>query len=126
MARKLGPAQPRGTTWNGAGGWVTASQSRQENFSRTVWTTFHWRGITSSVSVTSSPSFDSRAPPQAGQAQGAGITTRSRGRCSGNGLRDGRLRVKPATLDVFAAARSEEHTAELQSLMTLPYSVFFQ
>src|SRR3546814_11164715 len=77
MARKLGPAQPRGTTWNGAGGWVTASQSRQENFSRTVWTTFHWRGITSSVSVTSSPSFDSRAPPQAGPAQGAGVTTRS-------------------------------------------------
>jgi hypothetical protein len=25
---------------------------RHENFSRTVWTTFHWRGTTSSVSVT--------------------------------------------------------------------------
>ena len=45
MARKLGPAQPRGTTWNGAGGCVIASQSRQENFSRTVWMTFHSRGI---------------------------------------------------------------------------------
>src|SRR3546814_12427119 len=106
MARKLGPAQPRGTTWNGAGGWVTASQSRQENFSRTVWTTFQWRGITSSVSVTYSPSFDSRDPPQAGQAQGAGITTSSRGRCSGNGLRGGRLRVKTATIDILAASAS--------------------
>src|SRR5690606_27372119 len=104
MARKLDPAQPRGTTWNGAGGWVIASQSRQENFSRTVWTTFHWRGITSSVSVTSSPSFDNRAPPHAGQAQGAGITTRSRGRCSGKALRAGRLRSNAATPVVFAAA----------------------
>src|SRR3546814_11749345 len=50
---KLGPAQPRGTTWNGDGGCVICSQSRQENFSRTVWMTFHWRGTTSSVSVTS-------------------------------------------------------------------------
>ena len=41
MARKLGPAQPRGTTWNGAGGWVIVSQSRQATFSRTVWMTFH-------------------------------------------------------------------------------------
>src|SRR3546814_16849852 len=91
MARKLGPAQPRGTTWNGAGGWVTASQSRQENFSRTVWTTFHWRGITSSVSVTSSPSFDSRAPPEAGQEEDEGRTTRSAGRGSGNGLGAGAM-----------------------------------
>ena len=34
--------------------------------------TFHERGITSSVSVTSSPSFDRRVPPQAGQTHGAG------------------------------------------------------
>jgi hypothetical protein len=27
------------------------SQARQVNFSRTVWTTFHWRGMTSSISV---------------------------------------------------------------------------
>ena len=40
------------------------SQSRQLNFSRTVWITFHRRGITSSVSVTSSPIFDSRSDPQ--------------------------------------------------------------
>ena len=51
-------------TWNGAGGWLIFSQSRQVNFSRTVWITFHWRGITSSVSVMSSPSLASRVEPQ--------------------------------------------------------------
>jgi hypothetical protein len=30
-----GPANPRGIGWDGAGGSVTASQSRYENFSRT-------------------------------------------------------------------------------------------
>src|SRR5918911_1356390 len=54
-------------TWNGAGGWVIASQRRQVNFSRTVWITFHCRGTTSSVSVMSSPSLAS-LPPQHGQA----------------------------------------------------------
>src|SRR5271167_2577981 len=66
------------------------------NFSRAVCTTFHCRGTTSSVSVTSSPSLAS-LPPQHGQAAGAGITTRSRGRCSGKGARTGFLRVKLAT-----------------------------
>jgi hypothetical protein len=59
-------------TWNGAGGCVIASHRRQENRSRTVWITFHWRGTTSSVSVTSSPSFDSFVEPQQGQLSGAG------------------------------------------------------
>ena len=54
--------------------------------------TFHWRGITSSVSVTSSPSFDRRSEPQPAQQAGLGITTRVRGRCAGNGWRDGLLR----------------------------------
>ena len=36
---------------------MIASQARQENFSRTCWITFHWRGTSSSVSVTSSPSL---------------------------------------------------------------------
>ena len=63
-------------------------QSRHETFSRTVWMTFHARGMTSSVSVTSSPSFDRREPPQAGHEHGAGMTTRSRGRCSGKWLPD--------------------------------------
>ena len=40
----------------------------------------HCRGITSSVSVMSSPSFDSFADPQQGQLSGAAMTTRSRGR----------------------------------------------
>ena len=80
---------------------MIVSQSRQENFSRTVWMTFHARGITSSVSVTSSPSFDRRVPPQAGQEHGAGTTTRSRGRCSGNGFLAGRLRSKAVTLAVL-------------------------
>ena len=44
------------------------SQSRQENFSRTCWITFHCRGTTSRVSVTSSPSLDRRVPPQQAHA----------------------------------------------------------
>ena len=74
----------------GAGGWVIRSQSRQVNFSRTVWTTFHWRGTTSSVSVTSSPSFAIRPEPQQQPQVAALRSPRSRGRCSGNGLRTGR------------------------------------
>ena len=50
--------------------------------------------MTSSVSVTSSPSFDNLLELRHGQADGAGIATRSRGRCAGNGFRDGRLRSK--------------------------------
>ena len=77
-----------------------------ENFSRTVWITFHARGITSSVSVTSSPRLHSRLPPRVGQEHGAGTTTRSRGRCSGNGFLAGRLRSKAVTVAVFSAATS--------------------
>src|SRR5437899_11803522 len=100
MAKRLGPAKPRDVTWKGAGGWVIASQFRHENFSRTFWITFHCRGMTSSVSVMSSPSFDSFEEPQQGQLPGSATTTRSRGRCSGNGLRDGRLRWKDLTVCV--------------------------
>ena len=46
------------------------SQARQLNFSRTVWITFQRRGVISSVSVTSSPSFDSFEDPQQGQLVG--------------------------------------------------------
>ena len=62
--------QPAGVAWNGAGGCVTASQARQAKRSRTVWITFHRRGIDLSVSVMSSPSFDS-LPAAAGAAHGA-------------------------------------------------------
>ena len=50
----------------------------------------------------SSPIFTMRSEPQQEQAVGASITTRSRGRCSGNGLRTGRRRSNPATVVVFA------------------------
>jgi hypothetical protein len=47
-------------------------QDRHLNFSRTCSVTNHWRGITSSVSVTSSPIFESLVPPQQGHDVGAG------------------------------------------------------
>ena len=72
VASRPGPARPRGIAWCGAGGCVMASQARQLNFSRTVCTTFHCLGTTSSVSVTSSPGFTRAAPPQQGQASGEG------------------------------------------------------
>lgn len=60
----------------GAGGCRIFSHSQQVNFSRTVWITFHWRRITSSV--ISSPSLASFPEPQHGQFDGAAMTTRSR------------------------------------------------
>src|SRR6266436_710748 len=54
----------------------------------------------------SSPSFDSFADPQQGQLSGAAMTTRSRGKWSGNGLREGRLRSNDLTVCVRAAAFS--------------------
>ena len=106
MASRFGPAKPRGVTWKGAGACVIFSHSRHENFSRTVWITFHWRGTTSSVSVISSPNFDSLCEPQQGQFSGAVMTMRSRGKCPGNGFFDGRLRSNELTVCVRAAARS--------------------
>ena len=92
IASSSGPARPRAMGWNGAGGWVIVSHARQVNRSRTVCTTFHRRGIASSVSVTSSPSFAS-LPLQHGHSVGPGITTRSRGRCAGSGPRTGLRRM---------------------------------
>src|ERR687893_1972467 len=104
MAKRFGPAKPRGVTWKGAGGCVMVSHARHEKRSRTVWTTFHWRGITSSVSVISSPSFDSLADPQHGQHSGARMTTRSRGRWAGKGLREGDRRWTGPSAGIRAAA----------------------
>src|SRR2546430_13563613 len=104
IASRLGPAQPLATAWNGAGAWLIFSQSRQVNFSRTVSTTFHWRGTDSSVRVTSSPSLRKRLPPQHSHAVGGSITTRWRGRWSGDGFRSGRGGVKPRTNFVLAPA----------------------
>ncbi|MGY4473646.1 hypothetical protein ACVILL_001060 [Bradyrhizobium sp. USDA 3364] len=36
VASNCRPMKPRGVVWNGAGGWLIFSQSRQVNFSRTV------------------------------------------------------------------------------------------
>jgi hypothetical protein len=72
------------------------------------------------LGVTSSPSFDSRDDPQHAQAVGPGTMMRSRGKCSGKGLRAGRLRVKadtcvvPALAVVCSAARSSS-LAEVSS-----------
>jgi hypothetical protein len=76
------------------------------NFSRTVWITFHCRGTTSSVSVTSSPIFAIRSDPQQAQVEEASTTTRSRGRCSGNGFFTGLRRSKARTFVTFSAACS--------------------
>jgi hypothetical protein len=102
-ASRPGPARPRAIACEEAGGYVIASRERQENFSHTCAITFHWRGINSRVSVTSSPSL-CKTLPQHEQADGAGWTTRSRGRCSGNGRRAGRLRSKLSTLVFVLAA----------------------
>ena len=70
VASSVGPMRPRGVAWNGAGGWLIFSQSRQVNFSRTVSTNLNRRGISSSVLVTSSPILASREPPQQAHAFG--------------------------------------------------------
>jgi hypothetical protein len=96
---------------------VIASHDRQENFSRTCWITFHEPGTCSRLSVTSSPSLRI-APPQQGQADGAGYTTRSRGRCSGNGRRAGLRRVKLLTSTLvsdIAASAATSLAAALSS-----------
>jgi hypothetical protein len=116
MASKLGPAKPRGSTWNGAGAWLIFSQSRQVNFSRTCCTTFHCRGTTSSVSVTSSPSLASLLEPQQAHAVGPGITIRLRGRCAGNGLRAGSLRLKARTCVVSSVAAAALSAASSSSV----------
>jgi hypothetical protein len=71
MGEQPRPGAPARDWCDGAGGWVIFSQDRHENFSRTCWITFHWRGTSSSVSVTSSPSL-CRTPPQHGQELGPG------------------------------------------------------
>ena len=71
---EAGPGPSAGHHMEDAGASAIFSQSRHENFSRTVWITFQERGMTSNVSVTSSPSFERRSPPQAGQEQGSALS----------------------------------------------------
>src|SRR3546814_9073501 len=113
---------PGGVRGNEQASLHTVSHARQAEHSRTVWTDFHRRAFTSSVSVTSSPSFERSSDPQHGHAAGGATTTRSRGRCSGNARRAGRSR-RWASPEVRLAARSEEHTSELLSLMRNLYAV---
>jgi hypothetical protein len=115
VASRLGPAQPRGVGWNGAGGWAIASQSRQLKRSRTVWTTFQRAGTRSAVSVTVSPSLLSRVDPQHGQLVGAGSTTRSRGRWAGKGLRDGLRRAGAPAIRSAAASSSPAEASSSSS-----------
>jgi len=77
-------------------------------------------GCDSSVRVTSSPSLRSRWPPQHAHAVGGAITTRSRGRWSGNVLRSGRLRVNRATFVDLATAFS----AASSSSVALAFQLF--
>src|ERR1700722_5802731 len=72
IARRLGPAKPRGMGCEGAGGSLIASQSRHANFSRTCSTIFQRRGSHSSVLETTSPSLRRRKPPHLPQARRAG------------------------------------------------------
>src|SRR5664279_730352 len=110
MASRLGPAKPRGIGCEGAGGSVIASQSRQENFSRTCSMIFQRSGSHSSVLVTTSPSLRNRRPPHLPQEQGAGSTMRSTGRLSGRlrGPRGARVRfslaASGAAIWTFASA----------------------
>jgi len=92
-----------------------AAAVQQVNFSRTVSTTLKRRGISSSVSVTSSPSFDRRSLPQWVQAVGAWMTTRSRTIFSGQGFRTGRLRVNARTAWVLAADACEASSSSVAS-----------
>src|SRR5450830_209139 len=58
----------------------------------------------------------SRPLPQKRQAVGPVTITRSRGRCSGKGLRAGRLRVKAATVVVLATAISAAISSSVAEL----------
>jgi hypothetical protein len=75
-------------------------------------------GSLSSVSVIVSPSLAS-VLPQHGQFVGDGSTTRSRGRCAGNGARTGLVRVNGRTvvfLDAAAAAVTSSSALEFLEL----------
>jgi len=64
IAMRPGPAQPRGSAWKGAGGWLIFLQFRQVNFPTPLSDHLPLKGITSSVSVMSSPNFTIRGDPQ--------------------------------------------------------------
>ncbi|TCU16178.1 hypothetical protein EV130_11942 [Rhizobium azibense] len=63
----------------------------------------------------SSPIFTMRGEPQQVQVDGASMTRRSRGRCSGNGLRAGRRRSKAETFVILVATRSAAISSSVAS-----------
>ncbi|MGY4412292.1 hypothetical protein ACVWW4_004028 [Bradyrhizobium sp. LB7.1] len=81
--------------------------------------TLNRRGISSSVEVTLSPSFDSRADPQQGHCVGAGRTTRSRAMSSGTAWRTGRLRSNERTVCVFCCLLGGEFILSCSRLKLL-------
>jgi hypothetical protein len=98
---------------NGVGGWQILSQRRPETFYRRVWVTLWRAGTRSSVSVKSAGKWLRSSEPQHRQVSGAGITTLWRGRSAGKSRRVLRLRVKAATVVVFAAAIRPRSSASL-------------
>ena len=116
MPSRLGPAKPRGSTWKG--GREIPSHARQVNFSRTYCSTFHCRGTTSSVSVTSSPSLASRVDPQQLQAVGTGNEDPFAGKVLGEGLAEGFLRngrtVRRPAGSEFVLGRRRDEIRELE------------
>src|SRR5918995_4529360 len=86
-ARRLGPGRPRSIGNDGGGAWVMVSHCRQLILGRTWTTTLKCEGTYSSTSRSSAPTRVSAVLPHVGQAHAGSYTTRSRGRCAGNGCR---------------------------------------
>src|SRR5438445_10615892 len=91
-ASSAGPARPRSIGNDGSGACMIVAQLRQERIGRTCSTTLKDDGTYSSTSVTSSPILRSTVASHDEQDRGGACTTRSRGKCSGNGLRPRGLR----------------------------------
>src|SRR5579864_2067534 len=86
-ASSPGPGRPRSIGKDGSGACTMVSQARQLTVGRTYSTTLKEDGTYSSTSVTTSSILRSTVPPQDGQDGKGSMITRSRGKCSGNGLR---------------------------------------
>ena len=90
MGEQPRPSAPAADRREDTGAWQTASHRRQEHLGCTWRTTRNRPGTHSrSPSPPRPAGVDSRLPPHAGQAPGAGCCTTSRGGWSGNGRRAG-------------------------------------
>ena len=72
IASRLGPAKPRAIAWNGAGGCVIELAGPATELLSHMLGHEPLPGMTSSVSVTSSPILESLLPPQHRHDVGAG------------------------------------------------------